>query len=166
MKTLAERKRYGLGKRLYKSLLELGLTDEDIAVWRADNPDAARPFLVRGRQFKQGERSIRYIDGRNRSRLLLSEEYNRLLVAQDFKCAICACELSLDASGARPAIDHDHGTNEVRGILCHRCNIGLGYYESWTSEDLERLDRYLASAAHITATRLGSKGPLLCVKHR
>ena len=49
------------------------------------------------------------------------EEYQRIWDAQGRKCAIC---------GNRPrtirfAVDHDHRTGEVRGILCKRCNKDL-----------------------------------------
>jgi hypothetical protein len=36
------------------------------------------------------------------------------------------CEICGDVG---QAVDHDHKTGEVRGVLCHACNIGLGKFE-------------------------------------
>lgn len=41
---------------------------------------------------------------------------------QEGHCMICDVEMTL------PHIDHDHETGYVRGILCPRCNLGLGYF--------------------------------------
>lgn len=54
-------------------------------------------------------------------------------------CAICG-------SKENPRIDHDHDTGEVRGCLCHRCNIGVGYMEGWYREHSEAVDVYLSKA--------------------
>lgn len=40
-------------------------------------------------------------------------------------CAICGTEGELH-------IDHDHKTNKVRGLLCPRCNKGLGFFRDNT----------------------------------
>lgn len=52
---------------------------------------------------------------------ITGEDYARLLEAQNGRCAIC---------GNRPrklrlAVDHNHATGEVRGLLCKRCNKNL-----------------------------------------
>lgn len=55
------------------------------------------------------------------------EDYNRIFDAQNGCCAICGRHQSeLDK---RLSVDHDHETGEVRGLLCHGCNLGLGYFK-------------------------------------
>lgn len=55
---------------------------------------------------------------------LTKEQLVELWERQGRKCAICPVEISLDAP-----IDHDHATGKVRGLLCHKCNRGLGQFE-------------------------------------
>lgn len=52
--------------------------------------------------------------------------YERLLTQQRGVCAIC---------GRGPSgrfgvlcVDHDHATSKVRGLLCSRCNTGIGQF--------------------------------------
>lgn len=42
-------------------------------------------------------------------------------------CAICGTPA--DPKVRAPAIDHDHTTSRLRGILCARCNGGLGMFK-------------------------------------
>lgn len=54
------------------------------------------------------------------------EQYEAMLDRQGSRCAIC--EHIPDEDEKRLAVDHNHDTNEVRGLLCVRCNMGLGYF--------------------------------------
>ena len=54
------------------------------------------------------------------------EEYDELFDAQNGGCAICG---GANTTGRRLAVDHDHETGEVRGLLCFGCNIGLGKFK-------------------------------------
>jgi hypothetical protein len=51
---------------------------------------------------------------------LTRHAYELLYVAQKGCCAIC------DIRTDRLKVDHDHATGGVRGLLCERCNLGLG----------------------------------------
>ena len=53
------------------------------------------------------------------------ENYFNLLSAQNNKCAICFSE----SKTVRLAVDHDHATGVVRGLLCNPCNRALGYFK-------------------------------------
>lgn len=55
------------------------------------------------------------------------EEYNRMLTAQNGKCAICK---QSDASKKALAVDHCHKSGKVRGLLCGSCNVKLGWFEN------------------------------------
>jgi hypothetical protein len=50
------------------------------------------------------------------------DEYNNILLKQQNKCYICKLELK------KPCVDHDHNTEKVRGIICYKCNTGLGRF--------------------------------------
>ena len=54
------------------------------------------------------------------------EEYENLLKIQDSKCKICQRNKN-DLSVAL-AVDHDHKTGKIRGLLCSSCNQGLGLF--------------------------------------
>lgn len=56
---------------------------------------------------------------------IIDNQYEDMLEAQGYKCAICHDDLLAVASRH---IDHCHNTGEVRGILCRRCNLGLGHF--------------------------------------
>jgi hypothetical protein len=54
-----------------------------------------------------------------------------MLSLQEGRCAICRKQC---ATGRHLAVDHDHVTGRVRGLLCFRCNTSLARYEEYTKE--------------------------------
>lgn len=53
------------------------------------------------------------------------DDYNELLKEQNHSCAICGID-EVDATHGTLCVDHCHETGEVRGLLCHNCNVGIG----------------------------------------
>jgi hypothetical protein len=54
---------------------------------------------------------------------LTPQQFDELSAAQGGVCAICRGP----QQGAKPlSVDHCHDTNAVRGLLCSRCNTGIG----------------------------------------
>ena len=54
------------------------------------------------------------------------EQYEEMLAAQGGKCALCGGMMD---EGRRLAVDHDHETGEVRGILHVRCNTAIALFK-------------------------------------
>ena len=76
--------------------------------WNAEHPEKCRESNLR----KYG---------------ITIEDYERRLVEQDGKCAICGEPTS--EGGERLAVDHDHETGKIRALLCRRCNSVIGFIE-------------------------------------
>lgn len=97
-----------------------------------------------------------YVDGRQRAcKLCMSarwrnehkkkygldqELFDLIALEQDGKCAACG-EVP---GGKRPQlfVDHNHKTKRLRGLLCGRCNSGLGFFDE-SPDKLERATLYL-----------------------
>ena len=84
------------------------------------------------------------------------EAYDRMFAKQDGRCAICR-KRSLRKRLTR---DHDHtieretGEYVIRGLLCNRCNQGLGRFE-YSDEVLINLRNYTNKILRIRRQKLG-----------
>jgi hypothetical protein len=72
------------------------------------------------------------------------EGYDQLLQDQKGLCALCQRPERKLYRGQlmRLAVDHDHVTGRVRGLLCHACNTALGLLED-NPATVARLEAYL-----------------------
>jgi len=75
------------------------------------------------------------------------EEYDVLFEKQSGVCAICDKPENLTKDGKLHmlAVDHNHETLQVRGLLCMNCNTRLGYFEG--KNLLSRMVSYLMRQA-------------------
>lgn len=73
----------------------------------------------------------------NRNFGIDSFDYDVMLKEQNNKCAICGRECKYFSK--RLAVDHNHSTGEIRGLLCSNCNGNLGWYEIYK----EQIEQYL-----------------------
>lgn len=52
------------------------------------------------------------------------KDYDNMLKNQDYKCKICR---QVNIINKRTLdVDHCHKTNKIRGLLCQKCNRGIG----------------------------------------
>jgi len=99
--------------------------------YRANNPDKVRMC---------GHRLRKKIYG------ILPEQFEALLLDQKGLCAICACALVVDApvgTANSACVDHCHVTGCIRGLLCRKCNIGIGHLQE-SPQVLRSALQYLA----------------------
>lgn len=111
--------------------------------WRDNNPDAIKEYSKKYYHEHREEIMEKVVawgnknpEKKRRYRLktvfgISTEEYEARLSSQKGVCAICGLpEMTKDKNGAiRPlSIDHDHTSNKIRGLLCAKCNIGLGQF--------------------------------------
>ena len=91
--------------------------------WARANPEKQKERKRRD-QIRNGRR----YDLQKRFGLTL-EEYDRLFAEQGGVCAICGNPESArdqwNGRVRRLAVDHDHETGRVRGLLCGRCNTSI-----------------------------------------
>jgi|ERR1035437_691374 hypothetical protein len=71
-------------------------------------------------------------------------EYAALLLKQGSVCAICGNPPTGVGRFSKLWIDHDHKTDEIRGLLHHECNVILGLAKD-NPDLLQRAANYLTT---------------------
>ncbi len=77
-------------------------------------------------------------------------EYKQMLKKQNGVCAICKRPEIATRKGIvkQLAVDHNHATKVIRGLLCYRCNTALGLVDE-DQEILKTMINYLISDKNI-----------------
>jgi hypothetical protein len=75
-------------------------------------------------------------------------EFESLLERQNGKCAICDAEFAKVQARA-PHIDHCSETGRIRGLLCSRCNTGIGLLQHSPRILVEAIN-YLSPVLNVT----------------
>lgn len=73
------------------------------------------------------------------------EQFDEMVRSQGNRCAICSDEFKPKRKNMTIHVDHCHETMKVRGLLCSRCNVGIGLL----NDSIERLKiaiEYLSNA--------------------
>lgn len=119
--------------------------------WQKNNPDVFRAYMERTRnrrslyceKYRKNPKNYEQIKKRNSAWLktpkgsnyhknwrlnktygITIDDYNKLLKHQNGVCAICG---QFPDDGIL-VVDHNHKTNKIRGLLCHKCNFGIGIF--------------------------------------
>lgn len=77
------------------------------------------------------------------------QDYDEMLEAQQGRCAICRKH----PKKRRLGVDHNHRTGRIRGLLCMRCNLGLGKLND-NHETLTAAEIYLSQEAPKTGLKI------------
>lgn len=117
-----------------------------VAKWRAANPDKVREIqrrsnakrrenpetakVIRDYQARYRAENAETLRHKERERKfgITRQKYADLFHSQNGVCAICFKPETATRKGVIKAlaVDHDHQTGEVRGLLCSDCNTGIG----------------------------------------
>lgn len=85
-------------------------------------------------QTRDGRKSQCYGCTRERKWRMLGIKLNGQDVTWQDYCDLfpgqCQCCGTTDPGRQDWVIDHDHTTGEVRGVVCNRCNLNIGWYEA------------------------------------
>jgi hypothetical protein len=75
---------------------------------------------------------------------ITKEQYDEMFMKQNGCCAICGIHHT--SLTKKLYVDHDHDTKELRGLLCNKCNLGLGLFRDDVSL-LQKATDYLSKFA-------------------
>lgn len=96
---------------------------------------------------KRYKKSHKGVESRRRGALswkykISEQRYFEILKNQVGLCAICGSASPRRKGSENFAVDHNHTTMEVRGLLCHPCNVMIGLAKD-NIEVLETAIKYL-----------------------
>jgi len=76
---------------------------------------------------------------------ITADDFDLMLAEQGGCCEICKVPLDINSNPSKAHLDHNHTTGDIRGILCVRCNKGIGFFlenEIFLASAIDYLRKY------------------------
>jgi hypothetical protein len=89
--------------------------------WKANHSDYHKKYY---KQWSAENKEHLHYYRIKRNYGITQKQYNELFLKQDGKCSICGTHQN--ELKYKLCVDHNHTTDEIRGLLCKRCNTVLG----------------------------------------
>ncbi len=112
-------------------------TRQRVAEYRQRNPEKVKQGYHRYNTSEHGRKIRRVLKLRTQYKLT-PKQHGQIYLDQNGCCALCDEPVAYEKINT----DHDHDTGKVRGLLCHRCNMGLGFWGD-SVKGFQRAIRYL-----------------------
>jgi hypothetical protein len=90
------------------------------------------------------------------------EDYESMLLRQDYKCRIC--EIPEDRFVGSFHVDHSHISGKVRGLLCPSCNHAIGMFDDDISK-LRRARQYMSNYGDVKLSPLERRSQLFVERY-
>lgn len=94
--------------------------------WKIQNPEKVKEY---NKRYKDKYKERIDIEKKNfhlkKSFNISFSEYSEISLRQNNVCAICSKKC---ATGRNLAVDHNHQTGIIRGLLCMKCNRAIGLF--------------------------------------
>jgi len=121
--------------------------------WRKNNPEKAK---IIQEKYRASEKYVfTYVNTHLKRKYGISyEDYFSMYKLQNNSCKICGkSELRRNHKGKREQllplfVDHCHKTGKVRGLLCSKCNSGIGMFE-------DNIDNLISAISYLKESYLG-----------
>jgi hypothetical protein len=117
---------------------------ENTAKWVEANPEKAAALQAKHAPIKNKKRKA-----------LQKLAREAQLALQDGRCALCGCDKARAWHW-----DHDHATGVMRGVLCSKCNNGLGFFND-NPDFLWKAAAYVASYESLSPHQIFMRSILL-----
>lgn len=105
--------------------------------WRDKNKEKVKKQIKLWQSQNKERKNLSTVFNRRKRNGFSKELFNKLLLEQNNKCAICETEIKSNNGMDTICADHNHIDNTPRGLLCKRCNILLGH----SKDDIELLKK-------------------------
>lgn len=102
------------------------------AVTEKVSGESDKTYYARAQRVYRKVRKEAYVEYDLKRRFGVSyEQYQRMHKVQLGRCAICAKKESTVIRGKviGLAVDHCHDSGKIRGLLCRKCNQGIGHFD-------------------------------------